>query len=419
MKTLLKISMLLGLTITLSLCENKTFSPSFDCSNEMKLNRVEKLICSDEELSKLDNEMAKAYKYMLSISNETSYSYWAYKHMLPVSNETQKQQLISEQRKWLRYRDKTNCWTDWGGKHNDTTSDCLKDVYNDRLFYLQKDEFRLVHEADNQTCKYFTYLLNDNLKKSHSKLLKPEDSPFEDFDFGNNILKTKEFNWVGWKDIGRWSIKISYFDINNDGVDEAVFKTSEGYEYRVDLRYMSKEDGKAIEKLKHDLDIEHEKIRKAKYDEEYNKTMAKYNNSIPTYVLGMLELKNGELKGRQLSNTDFKLGGEILYKSVANLYSETGFFPPDHINLPQGYSIRSPEPHPLLLNDNYYIAVFGTTARIDDRKLIADGLMLEYSNIVMLVKYSPENSMELHCILTRANPKTKSLLNYIRDKSKR
>ena len=69
----------------LSFLLSVSFSASFDCS-KAKLE-VEKIICEFPSLSKLDEDMTKAYKYMLSISNET-----------------QKQELIEEQRKWLKYR---------------------------------------------------------------------------------------------------------------------------------------------------------------------------------------------------------------------------------------------------------------------------------------------------------------------------
>ena len=67
MKTLLKISILLTLTITLSLCENKTFSPSFDCSNKTKLSEAEKLICSDKKLLNYQKETEKQYSLVSAI----------------------------------------------------------------------------------------------------------------------------------------------------------------------------------------------------------------------------------------------------------------------------------------------------------------------------------------------------------------
>ncbi|MDR0468013.1 MAG: lysozyme inhibitor LprI family protein [Campylobacteraceae bacterium] len=223
MKTLLKISILLGLTITLSLCENKTFSTCFDCINQKKLSETEKLICSDEELSKLDNEMAKAYKYMLSISNET-----------------QKQQLIDEQRKWLRYRDRMAIESisnttpmELRGTSYISYWQPVSDVYASRLFYLRPDGFHLIYAKDNSTCNTFIDILKNDLEKNGDI----------------KLTRINEFNWVDWKDInykryGVYNTYISYFDINNDGIEEAVFKRegqSRGYEL-FDMHYTSKGD---------------------------------------------------------------------------------------------------------------------------------------------------------------------------------
>ena len=385
MKTLLKISMLLGLTITLSLSENKTFSPSFDCSNEMKLNRVEKLICSDEELSKLDNEMAKAYKYMLSISNET-----------------QKQQLINEQRKWLEYREYKSCST--------------SNLYNTRLFYLQKDEFRLVHEADNQTCKYFTTLLNDNLQELPIKATKyvpwnfSRALPFDDpayyaphgfFDYakrlgnniGFNILETKEFNQTEWSRVyEKKYVEVSYFDINNDGVDEAVFLEYNGFDNGNVLYYTnhtSKEFADMVEKIKHDVEIEYPS------QQEWDK-VKRVDRQVQEAI-----------SSRQMANSIYGQFGFNLSEYVKDKK--------DIESLPYN-GMYSSEYHPVLIGGNYYLAIFGIIEDGPDRKfsLWNNSLMLKYANIVMLVKYNPENSMELHCILTRANPNTQSLQNYIR-----
>ena len=82
-------SILLSLPLYLIAQNNISISPSFDCSNQVKLSEVEKLICNDEELSRLDNEMAILYKKLLSITEN-------------------KQESIQEQKDWIKYfRDKT------------------------------------------------------------------------------------------------------------------------------------------------------------------------------------------------------------------------------------------------------------------------------------------------------------------------
>ncbi|MDR2635286.1 MAG: lysozyme inhibitor LprI family protein [Campylobacteraceae bacterium] len=75
---------LLLLTLTLTFL----FPASFDC-NKAKTD-VEKLICSNEELSKLDEELNKAYKELLAIVNNDD-----------------KRMIIQEQREWIKIRDNT------------------------------------------------------------------------------------------------------------------------------------------------------------------------------------------------------------------------------------------------------------------------------------------------------------------------
>ena len=60
MKKLL-IPLILSCSLLLA-SELNTISPSFDCSNETKLNRVEKLICSDEALINYQKEIERQYK---------------------------------------------------------------------------------------------------------------------------------------------------------------------------------------------------------------------------------------------------------------------------------------------------------------------------------------------------------------------
>ncbi|WXG60990.1 lysozyme inhibitor LprI family protein [Campylobacter concisus] len=70
MKKFIVISILL---ITSNLYSSEKIQPSFDCSKAK--TRVEKLICSDEDISRVDRDMQKAYdlmmgKYDLAYMNE-------------------------------------------------------------------------------------------------------------------------------------------------------------------------------------------------------------------------------------------------------------------------------------------------------------------------------------------------------------
>lgn len=86
-------------------------NPSFDCTKAT--TEVEKLICSDDELAKLDVEMNKSYHAFMKTLDEEYYR-----------NKLKKKQLD-----WLSYREKLSCFnTDDTKKTN-----CLKNAYQRRI----------------------------------------------------------------------------------------------------------------------------------------------------------------------------------------------------------------------------------------------------------------------------------------------
>ena len=96
MKKFIVISILL---ITSNLYSSEKIQPSFDCSKAK--TRVEKLICSDEDISRVDRDMQKAYdlmmgKYDLAYMNEEA------KEEIKPYLEKLKQSQID----WVKYRDK-------------------------------------------------------------------------------------------------------------------------------------------------------------------------------------------------------------------------------------------------------------------------------------------------------------------------
>ena len=96
MKKIIVISLLL---FTSHLYSNDRIQPSFDCSKAK--TRVEKLICSDEDISRVDRDMQKAYdlmmgKYDLAYMNEEA------KEEIKPYLEKLKQSQID----WVKYRDK-------------------------------------------------------------------------------------------------------------------------------------------------------------------------------------------------------------------------------------------------------------------------------------------------------------------------
>lgn len=82
--------------VIMALSTKASFSASFDCSKATK--KIEKTICSDPELSRLDEQMSKAY--MVS----------------KIINPDKVQQIALEQKKWLKYREKLMEIDDVGGK---------------------------------------------------------------------------------------------------------------------------------------------------------------------------------------------------------------------------------------------------------------------------------------------------------------
>ena len=95
----LKLIFISTLLITSNLYSSEKIQPSFDCSKAK--TRVEKLVCSDEDLSRVDRDMQKAYdlmmgKYDLAYMNEEA------KEEIKPYLEKLKQSQID----WVKYRDK-------------------------------------------------------------------------------------------------------------------------------------------------------------------------------------------------------------------------------------------------------------------------------------------------------------------------
>ncbi|MFR3312890.1 MAG: lysozyme inhibitor LprI family protein [Alphaproteobacteria bacterium] len=86
-------------------------SPSFDCVKAK--NEVERLICADEDLAKLDVEMNKSYHAFMKTLDESYY----------------RNKLKRKQIDWLGYREKLSCFnTDDVKKVT-----CLKNAYQRRI----------------------------------------------------------------------------------------------------------------------------------------------------------------------------------------------------------------------------------------------------------------------------------------------
>lgn len=95
----LKLIVISALLITSNLYSSEKIQPSFDCSKAK--TRVEKLVCSDEDISRVDRDMQKAYDLMMG------------KYDIPYMNEEAKEEikpylekLKQSQIDWVKYRDK-------------------------------------------------------------------------------------------------------------------------------------------------------------------------------------------------------------------------------------------------------------------------------------------------------------------------
>lgn len=95
----LKLIFIHTLLITSNLYSSEKIQPSFDCSKAK--TRVEKLVCSDEDISRVDRDMQKAYDLMMG------------KYDLAYMNEEAKEEikpylekLKQSQIEWVKYRDK-------------------------------------------------------------------------------------------------------------------------------------------------------------------------------------------------------------------------------------------------------------------------------------------------------------------------
>ena len=119
MKKFIVISILL---ITSNLYSSEKIQPSFDCSKAK--TRVEKLICSDEDISRVDRDMQKAYDLMMG------------KYDLAYMNEEAKEEikpylekLKQSQIEWVKHRDRY-CNTE---KDKEEFRRCVLNEYYNRI----------------------------------------------------------------------------------------------------------------------------------------------------------------------------------------------------------------------------------------------------------------------------------------------
>lgn len=191
--------MLIFILITASL-----FGASFDCVKAK--SDVEKAICQDDELSKLDEELDKGYKEALI--HGTYYDQY----------NPDIKQIKQAQREWIKERNKCN-----------GDVDCLIEKYINRLsdltynrisekppIELSPVKYDLIVNENNSMCSYLLKLYNQDIEQ------------FQKVNYANHA----EFNWLKWETYVKTSPKKgstdeliggAFFDINNDEKEDFIF----------------------------------------------------------------------------------------------------------------------------------------------------------------------------------------------------
>lgn len=169
---------------------------SFDCSKAR--TEIERMVCSDNEISELDGNLAEAYQRQLTGSAST-------------------EQLRSEQRLWLR-----------NVRNRCRSIDCLRAAYQQRL------------EALTNQCDFFQkYSKNVNAeelkKRAAERFLGDVCNPKYEKKCGKGTVTVQDLQTLGlspdepeFKGLlnGEWRVSASLVDVDNDGVEELrIFRT--------------------------------------------------------------------------------------------------------------------------------------------------------------------------------------------------
>lgn len=151
--------------VLFGLLSTQAIAASFDCHKAATW--LEKTVCSNPELSKLDEELAKAYHDALA-------------SLSPEGQEETKQY----QQQWLK-EISPYCEARLKFKFDDSTAECLEDTYKDRITQLQQSLIKfpdrifrnvyISHSEADKTCpyvyvkKYLTYPQIENPRDENEK----------------------------------------------------------------------------------------------------------------------------------------------------------------------------------------------------------------------------------------------------------
>ena len=148
---------------------------SFDCVKST--TKVEKLICSDAELSKLDEELNAAYKTALQ-------------------DGKQDDSIKQAQKQWMK--DRNGC----------ADAACVKQAYETRLSILTHS-YTLVMSKDAKLCNAMLALYNEDMK-AYKRI---------------RYDQHEMFTSIKWQTDDELELTHTFFDINNDGKNELVIKS--------------------------------------------------------------------------------------------------------------------------------------------------------------------------------------------------
>lgn len=189
MKRLLLI-LLGGLTLSFA-----AHAASFDCGKAS--TKVEKLICADAELSKLDEAIAKVYGEVLKKFPDEAL-------------------LKKQQREWLKARNRCK------------EVSCLGDYYRGRLAELNEanvfkaeESYTLVMSKDDELCNHMLQLFNQDLKKYGWR---GDEHQEEHEEFKRVPWEPARFSFVIDGRTEYRDVEGALFDFNNDGVKDFVVR---------------------------------------------------------------------------------------------------------------------------------------------------------------------------------------------------
>ncbi len=174
---------------------------SFDCAKAG--TKVERLICGDKQLSALDDELGSAYREALRVR-------WSEK-LLPDS-----------QKAWLKERN--GC----------STAQCVRDAYQRRIRELD-ESYKVVMSKDEKVCNAMLAVYNEDMKAG-----------------GSIRYDEHEMFNIGWQTDARVpDVMDAVFDINNDGKQELVLRTTQGFHgIHTDTFYIFPESSDILTRIK-------------------------------------------------------------------------------------------------------------------------------------------------------------------------